>query len=237
MDELDYWRLAEELNVVQAALLTAGGNPSRHQVDEEGRFSITNLPKGFDAVRDALANAVNSGRLKATIRHSAWTHGWTEPPEGERDGIINVKVTPKNEAHTGRPRDFHELSGGVRYYAEPSWLLTTVRVDDLRAWLQGRGFSTGFFFESNDQVSPYLDKKHPRYAPKLAAAIHAWLAWDGEAARIQSPKQSLMRWLREHAGEFDLVDANRKPNETGIEEVAKVANWKREGGAPKTPGS
>jgi hypothetical protein len=42
MDELDYWRLADELNVVQAALLTAGGNPSRLQMDEEGGFLITN---------------------------------------------------------------------------------------------------------------------------------------------------------------------------------------------------
>jgi hypothetical protein len=165
----------------------------------------------------------------------AWTHGWTEAPEGERDGIINVKVARKNEANSGGAKGLHELSGGVRYYAEPSWLLTTVRVDDLRAWLQSRGFSTGFFFESKDQTSPYLDKRHARYAPKLAAAIHAWLAWEGEAARQKSPKQSLMTWLREHASEFDLLDADRRPNETGIEEVAKVANWKREGGAPKTP--
>jgi len=26
-----------------------------------------------------------------------------------------------------------------------------------------------------------------------------------------------------------------KPNETGIEECAKVANWQEKGGAPKTP--
>jgi hypothetical protein len=34
-----------------------------------------------------------------------------------------------------------------------------------------------------------------------------------------------------------LVDKQGKPNGTGIEEVAKVANWQTDGGAPKTPGT
>jgi hypothetical protein len=45
-----------------------------------------------------------------------------------------------------------------------------------------------------------------------------------------------MKWLREHAAEFGLTDDDGKPNETGIEEAAKVANWQPTGGAPKTPG-
>jgi hypothetical protein len=33
-----------------------------------------------------------------------------------------------------------------------------------------------------------------------------------------------MKWLREHAADFGLTDEDGKPNETGIEEAAKVAN-------------
>jgi hypothetical protein len=44
-----------------------------------------------------------------------------------------------------------------------------------------------------------------------------------------------MKWLRENASEFGLSDDDGKPNETGIEETAKVANWQPGGGAPKTP--
>jgi hypothetical protein len=46
----------------------------------------------------------------------------------------------------------------------------------------------------------------------------------------------LVKWLREHAVEFGMSDEDGKPNETGIEETAKVANWQLTGGAPKTPG-
>lgn len=80
----------------------------------------------------------------------------------------------------------------------------------------------------------YLDPKHPRYAPKLAAAVQAWLSVGDP--RGKHPKGALHAWLREHAGEFGLVDAQGKPNEQGIEECAKVANWQPVGGAPKTPG-
>ena len=52
----------------------------------------------------------------------------------------------------------------------------------------------------------------------------------------KTPKQALLKWLGEHAAEFELAGEDGKPNESGIEEIAKVANWKPEGGAPKTPG-
>ena len=42
-----------------------------------------------------------------------------------------------------------------------------------------------------------------------------------------------MKWLREHAANYKLSDEEGKPNETGIEECAKVANWQDKGGAPK----
>jgi hypothetical protein len=111
-----------------------------------------------------------------------------------------------------------------------------VEVDSLREWLSSRGLDKGFFFPNKPIAQDYLNRKHPRYAPKLAAAVHAWLATDADSAtKGKSPKQALTKWLREHATEFDLTDEDGKPNETGIEEAAKVANWQPTGGAPKTP--
>ena len=110
-------------------------------------------------------------------------------------------------------------------------------VESLRTWLKGLGKNTGYFFP---EAAPqdYLDPNNDRYAPKLAAAVYAWLAADDKAVTEgKSPKQALAKWLREHASEFGLADEEGKPNETGIEEVAKVANWQPSGGAPKTPGS
>jgi hypothetical protein len=81
----------------------------------------------------------------------------------------------------------------------------------------------------------YLDQSHPRYSPKLAAAVRAWLAVDDPKGK--SPKQALESWLTAHASEFALTKEDGTPNTQGIDECAKVANWNPKGGAPKTPGS
>lgn len=112
----------------------------------------------------------------------------------------------------------------------------TVTRPSLIAWLSSRGIHSGFFFpvKTGAPCAPdYLDPKNPRYAPKLAAAVRAWQAVTDPGGR--SPKQALVKWLREHAAEFGMTDDDGKTNESGIEEAAKVANWQPGGGAPKTP--
>ncbi len=39
------------------------------------------------------------------------------------------------------------------------------------------------------------------------------------------------------ASEYGLTKEDGSPNEQGIDEVAKVANWKPGGGVAKTPGN
>jgi hypothetical protein len=75
------------------------------------------------------------------------------------------------------------------------------------------------------------------YAPKLAAANAAWEAVTSDPNRLRgrSPKKALTLWLTEHAAEYYLLNKDGTPNATGIEEVAKVANWQPGGGAPPTP--
>ena len=208
MEGLDYWRLSDELNVIQAALLIVGEDPAQFQEWVDG-WKPEERPIGYDAARTALTHAVHSGRLPATkVDHEAYQQ-W--------DGV--------NDEMVGCTPD------------EADWERTIIKVEDIRSWLASRGFSRGFFFPSSADAQDYLDSNHTRYAPKLAAAIGAWLAIDSESAlQGKSPKQSLMRWLREHAAEYKLSDDEGKPNETGIEECAKVANWQDKGGAPKTPG-
>jgi hypothetical protein len=111
-----------------------------------------------------------------------------------------------------------------------------VDVTSLREWLISRGMSSGFFFPPEPSQPGYLDRDHARYAPKLAAAVTAWQAFEGVLTLGRSPKQVLTEWLEEHAAEFGLSDKAGNPNKTGIEDVAKVANWQLVGGAPKTPG-
>lgn len=127
--------------------------------------------------------------------------------------------------------DFHgNLSqDDTRYDLHTSY----VEVESLIAWLRSRGFSTGYFFSDDPQHHGLKDMNHPRYAPKLAAAVEAWESYDEESNAPGTAKQKLAKWLRLHAAKYGLTDDDGKPRETVIEQLATIANWATKGGAPK----
>jgi hypothetical protein len=219
MESMDYWRLCDELSVIQAALLIADTDPSTDHAYVEG-WNVENRPAGYEAAKTAIVNAISGKRLPASIRYSI------RYPDHHKDEP-NSDETISQDEH-----------GNVLYAKrQPDLILTTVRVEDLRAWLSSRGLKTGFFFPDSVSKPNYLDATHPNYAPKLAAAIEAWVAITStpELTKAKSVKQALLIWLRSQAGRFGLIKDDGNPNESGIEEVAKVANWETKGGAPKTP--
>lgn len=238
MEDLDYWRLCDELSIIQAALLIAGCDPSGDCAYVE-EWRVHDQPKGYAAAKAALTNAILAGRLPALVRRAAWTRGWDEEPGDGQVYEKTVHIFASDLTEAGFPEIREGSPGskirarGVIYRAEPDWHLTTISVDTLKKWLASRGICTGFFFPTGSDAPDYLDPNASRYAPKLAAAIRAWQAVTDPNGK--HPKQALAKWLREHAAEFSLTDEEGKPNETGIEEAAKVANWQPGGGAPKTP--
>ena len=146
---------------------------------------------------------------------------------GELDAQVEYRVR--------KVRDLDPVAeaSGVTSEVDPS--RTRIRVDDIRSWLELKGHRTGFFFpEAPADTADYLDSSHSRHAPKLAAAVRAWQAVTDLEGK--TPKQALMKWLRENGAKFQLTDDEGRPNEQGIEECAKVANWAPGGGASKTPG-
>lgn len=112
---------------------------------------------------------------------------------------------------------------------------TMVRVDDLKDWLSKNNHKSRFFIIST--TPDYLDQANENYSPKLAAAINVWQAVtsDSSLMRGTTAKQAMMKWLRRNADKYGLTKDDGNPNEQGIEEVAKIANWDLKGGAPKTP--
>ena len=223
MESLDYWRLCDELSVYHAALLIAGKDPSTTDGYVES-WDIHNRPAGYEAAKTALMNAVRSGRLKATIRHEAWPRGWNEETD-EDTRLFEAKVNDSNRID-------------YIFKIEPDWNATTIQVDDLRDWLKSRGYTSGFFFPMATTAQPdYLSPDTLFYAPKLAAAIRAWehVTTNQVLLEGKTPKQALEKWLRENASAYGLTKDDGKPNELGISDAAKVANWKMDGGAPKTP--
>ncbi|MDI4654931.1 hypothetical protein [Xanthobacter autotrophicus] len=103
-------------------------------------------------------------------------------------------------------------------------------------WYAAAGNFDQFFRIKPVPACDFDDRRGPFYAPKLAAANAAWRAVTADPKRLRgkSVKQALQEWLEEHAAEYGLLHKG-KPNATGIEDIAKVANWRPNGGAPATP--
>ncbi|MEP9349966.1 hypothetical protein [Xanthobacter sp. KR7-225] len=104
-------------------------------------------------------------------------------------------------------------------------------------WYFREGVFDDFFRIKPKPAHQVDDPRGLFYAPKLAAANAAWRAVTADPRRLRgkSVKQALQEWLEEHAAEYGLLHKG-KPNATGIEDIAKVANWRPNGGAPATPG-
>ncbi len=199
MDPLDYWRLCDQLSIIQAALLIAGCDPSVNAAYIE-HWEVEKRPPAYEAAKAAIVGALRWGDIKGEVVHH------------EGDG---------SQSEIARSIDLCR---------------SCVDVAALKKWLAARGIKSGSFFPRVGDTPDYLNSSHPRYAPKLAAAVNAWLAVQSESLLGTSPKKALTKWLQENAADYDLSDKNGKPIEQGIDDAAKVANWQPGGGAPKTPG-
>lgn len=231
------WGLNEDFTVPQAAALIAGVDP--HHVVESGQWSwekgehLEVSPEMADVQTAfaALVNAINAGKLRALVRRDAHIGAWDEDLNfGEA-----IRQLRPNDGQSISSDDVREL--GVVFREAPNWVQTTVERSDLLAWLQVRGFRPEFFFPTeSSRGASYLDPQDSRYAPKLAAAVRAWIAV-GDDLKGKSPKMALERWLREHAAEFGMTNDDGNPVAQAVEDCSKVANWQPGGGSPKTPGS
>lgn len=218
MNELDYWRLCSSLTVVQAAALIAGGSPELVLTNNEDHYIPDHMLSDDELPSDNQGLGSKFQAALVALKHAIQDYA-------VRDGGIEARLIYRPLQYAPNVID---------------WDRTTVSVSDLTAWLASKGFTTGFFFHHREDARPgYLDPKHPSYAPKLAAAIRAWEAVTGdpELQRGKTPKQAISKWLNEHAALYGLTKDDGTPNAQGVEEISKMANWRPEGGASKTPGS
>ncbi len=234
MEDLDYWRLCDELNIIQAALLVVGEDPTCAERTEE--WDVDKRPKGYEAAKTAISHALRShvkyqDEIQCIDSNVPGEPGYAPNPEyleSLRVRSISGKLIPDYD---------QDINGNFIGPIENTIDLwhSTVDVGPLKIWLHRRGFSGGFFFPETGNMPDYLDENNPRYAPKLAASIRAWEAVTDPGGK--SPKKALDKWLREHAAQFGLTGDDGLPTNQAIEDCSKVANWNSSGGAPKTPDS
>ncbi len=173
-----------------------------------------------------------------------------DPSEFEKDGFadwpqeVRLEISPfvhatKNAARSEKFR-FKEVQSQSYNETEIDWYESLINIDSFCDWLRSRNFTDGFFlphFLPNKESDRLLDSSSDFYAPKLVAAVRAWneVTSSPEALNGKTPKKALEIWLRKHANEYGLTNKDGNPNELGIEEICKVANWKPSGGASPTP--
>lgn len=225
MTELDLYRIAVSYTLTDAAALLVGVRPSSvHHPDEwnRNRFMVYGDSQNeFRAALQALVGAVNHG--SSPLRAVKRFHGVND----EARSVL------------------YDLPDGHEIVMELDPSRTTVDAEDLRQWLSARGVRSGFFFPAAPPTPDYLDPNHPRFAPKLAAAVRAWLAMEDENLRRgKGIIAALEGWLETRYKELGLVHERDQPgnnvkvgdlNRTAITEAAKVANWRPAGGATSTP--
>lgn len=125
---------------------------------------------------------------------------------------------------------FIEVGASVPFYAVDV-AASKVNFYSFREWVEERGYQNEFLALPK-RLADVSDPDHPRYAPKLAAAIAAWESFSEIEGAVGTVKQRIEKWLRLNAARFDLVDDEGNPQETVIQQIAKVANWSTAGGAP-----
>jgi hypothetical protein len=132
---------------------------------------------------------------------------------------------------------YFSYEGVGEMHTEIDIYATRINRKDIITFYKKIDFFPEFFFSAQLNSRGYLDSKNEFYAPKLAAAVAAWEAVTSNESLLsgKTPKQALEKWLHENAALFSLIREDGSPNEFGIEETAKVANWKPEGGVAKTP--
>lgn len=257
LSSLDYWRLADELSVIDAAILITGNDPAQWENvrDEngncEGRSQCRDYV-GYEPVFKALRQAILSDKLRATVTFRARDRfeiddgysvmGEKLPLRSEIDANafeVSVPFDTLLRASDFRMsifsnRSLSTLSNATKLYVlkEPAWDETTVAVDDLKAWLSSRGLAPAFFFPQG-RPEGFRDSKHPRYSPKLACAVAAWEAVQHPKPNM-SAKATVEEWVRANAVRFNMVGPDGVPAAKAVSEVSAVVNWATGGGAVPT---
>lgn len=258
MNSMDYWRLADELSVIDAAILITGNDPSDkiEVADDTGRFQFDNYGQvvtiqkrdhpGFDAAFRALRNAVISNRIPANIilrarvprvfyeEYQGEFHrsSETDPLHGESRMSYEDMIRIEGCHFLQKKSVSFNGSQRIVFFEEPDWENTTIDVEEIKKWLDSKGVRPAFFFPKG-HIEAFRDQSHPRYSAKLACAVAAWEAVTRQKPN-KSPKATLEEWIRANAVRFGMVKDDGIPSTKAVEETAAVANWATSGGAVPT---
>ena len=206
MEISQYWKLADQLSVHDAACLIIGVDPEDTkeffewtQDHEFLRHDFKSSPTGYIATRNALLAGIRSKAIVGYYHSDSDINGveWTDISSC----YVFVDSLKEWLANKGFDRGFF-------------FQMDEKSMDYL------------------DKNHPhYSSKLSAAVSAWEAVSNDATYQNNGKTT-----KQNLINWLISHAAEFDLIKDDGEINNNAIEnQVAMVANWDTSGGAPKTP--
>lgn len=241
LSQLDHWRLASSLSVVNCAILITGNDPSRKSRYGSQELDVDGNPKliqdtsyaGFDAIFEALKTAILANELSAAV---AFPLTDTETSDGQGGSKRKLTAIFKEGSKVFELRGSRYCPKDKLVFLqwEPDWQKTMIEVRHLKSWLQSKGVSPDFFFPKGDPDSS-MNKDHPRYSAKLACAIAAWRSIKGPA-KNKTTKQTVKAWVAANGVNYGLETEDGIVSNAAIEEIAKVVNWQTKGGVARTEG-
>lgn len=133
-------------------------------------------PSGYEAAKHAITRALKTGK-------------------------ISGEVMPKTD---------HDFNGNEYSLAGTVDVTSSiVDVESLKTWLEvERGVRPSFFFPAveSKSIPDYMNPKHLRYSPKLAAAVKVWQAMEDENLLRGKPVMSAMNdWMEMRYKELELI--------------------------------
>jgi hypothetical protein len=217
--------------------LARGGLKIRHLTGGLGMDEFDLWERGSEVwTVDEAALILVGERPENYLRHE----GKWEPPLPEHCTAFLLQL--RHAIKSARLQTVSLFRAGVAQEARPDELhadeidvhRTKISVRALCKWLGERRARPRPDARDQWKECGFADPEHPCYAPILYAALFAWTRAQSILPRGRSPKQLLKVILREHAEELRLLKPDGTIDEAAIELAARVANWQREGGAPKT---
>lgn len=177
---------------------------------------------------------------KVTLHEAAYLAAGIDPsasdlPSDQIGDVSTWKTVLGRAAIAAKESDKVQLEtvedGIVGTYADD--LKTQVSVDWVRDFLSSKGITTGFFFpEADKETDAFRDPNHEHYSAELHLAVMAWEALESERIFPRGPKQAISDWLDEHSKDWP---AEKRPGPRATGRIMTMVNWKKEGGANKTP--
>ncbi len=224
--DFEYWSRMSFWSAEEGIALLLGKDPELMQWSVVGDFVNdpchgSALCTAYDQLRKVLVRSLKMKELKASNTPEVFL-AWAlmkklNIPQGLQEAIAARHASAQTPSESDNPV--------IKAQAEEILALKA----QIQALQQGTPELEGLhkrILELEASQWPGFDSSQETYAEELVIALQAHKVLSRDWNKGRSIKQQLLAWLEQHHPKLSIEAKKR---------IAKVVNWKKEGGAPLTP--